>query len=398
MTIGPKNKQWMPHVWEGANLIAWLRLLYLHRFRVSPKYFYVLAIASVVTFIHSVCWLIQQAFWRHRVRRMPPVTDPIFVLGHWRTGTTFLHELLIRDPRYGYPNYYQCLEPNHFLLSEGFITRAMPFLLPRRRPMDDLPITWDSPQEDEFALMLMGEPSYYTHIGFPNSWPVDFDWLDFRGIPPARQDRWSASLEWFLRQVAFARPGKRLVLKSPPHSCRIPALLRRFPDATFVFIVREPYRLLPSTIRMWTALHHYHTMEIPDHKLVEAMVLEAGERLFRGYEEQKGLIPPGRLHELRYEDLMADPIGEMERLYDRLGLGQFDQARPRIEAYLATLKGYTPANLPASDEVKAKVDARWGDVVRRYGYDQPAMAACPRPAPAPPPPADTPSAARPCTT
>jgi hypothetical protein len=264
--------------------------------------------------------------------------------------------------------------------------------------MDDLPITWDSPQEDEFALMLMGEPSYYTHIGFPNSWPVDFDWLDFRGIPPARQDRWSASLEWFLRQVAFARPGKRLVLKSPPHSCRIPALLRRFPDATFVFIVREPYRLLPSTIRMWTALHHYHTMEIPDHKLVEAMVLEAGERLFRGYEEQKGLIPPGRLHELRYEDLMADPIGEMERLYDRLGLGQFDQARPRIEAYLATLKGYTPANLPASDEVKAKVDARWGDVVRRYGYDQPAMAACPRPAPAPPPPADTPSAARPCTT
>ncbi|MBX7103731.1 MAG: sulfotransferase [Gemmataceae bacterium] len=396
MSTAPKNDGWMPHVWEGADFFTWIRFLRVHHFRVSLRYLWVAAIASIVTFIHSVCWLIQQIFWRHRVRKTPRVTDPIFILGHWRSGTTFLHELLIRDPRHTYPNYYQCLEPNHFLLAERFITLAMPYLLPKRRPMDDLPITWDSPQEDEFALMLMGQPSYYTHIGFPNTRPVDFDWLDFRGISEKRQDAWSAALESFLRQVSFKNPGRRLVLKSPPHTARIPALVRRFPNATFVHIVREPYRLLPSTIKMWTALYHFHTMENVDLGQVEKTVLEAGQRLFRGYEAGKASIPAGRLYELRYEDLMAQPLGEMEKLYRALGLGDFTPARPAIEAYLATLKDYKPTTAEASPDVRAKVDEYWGDTVARYGYARPTLVA--KPSPVPQPPANTLSGALPCKT
>lgn len=396
MKTGPKNDGWMPHVWEGADFWTWCRFLWVHQFRVSPRYLWVAGIATIVTFIHAVCWLIQQMFWRHLVRRVPDVSDPIFILGHWRTGTTFLHEMLIRDPRHAYPNYYQCLEPNHFLLAERFITLAMPYLLPKRRPMDDLPITWDSPQEDEFALMLLGQPSYYTHIGFPNRRPVDFDWLDFRGIRPERQARWSRTLAEFLRHVAFKHPGKRLVLKSPPHSARLPALVRQFPNARFVYLIREPYKLLPSTIRMWTALYHYHTMENLEGNQVEETVLEAGRRLFAAYEAGKRCIPPGRLVELRYEDLMANPLGEIERVYESLGLGGFTEARPAMERYLATLRDYKPSTAEASPEIRAKVDEHWGDTVERYGYGRPAVMT--RPAPAPPPPGDTLSAALPCKT
>ena len=56
---------------------------------------------------------------------------PVFVIGHWRAGTTLLHELLVRDPRHTYPNTYDCFGPNHFLLRLGGLNRLM--VVPRRQ-------------------------------------------------------------------------------------------------------------------------------------------------------------------------------------------------------------------------------------------------------------------------
>lgn len=97
---------------------------------------------------------------------------PVFIIGHWRTGTTLLHELLILDPRHNFPNTYQCLEPNHFLLTEKFFKSYFNFLLPTRRPMDNMEAGWDKPQEDEFALCMMGQPSPYLDVAFPNNPPL----------------------------------------------------------------------------------------------------------------------------------------------------------------------------------------------------------------------------------
>src|SRR5687768_18104609 len=46
----------------------------------------------------------------------------------------------------------------------------------------------------------------------------------------------------------------RSILKSPPHTCRVPTLLRLFPDARFVHIVRDPYAVYPSTLHLWRIL------------------------------------------------------------------------------------------------------------------------------------------------
>ena len=71
---------------------------------------------------------------------------------------------------------------------------------------------WDRPQEDEFALCLMGQPSFYTHLAFPNRWPVDFDWLDFRGITEARQAKWANAL------AGYQASGRRFdtIVLDPP--------------------------------------------------------------------------------------------------------------------------------------------------------------------------------------
>jgi omega-hydroxy-beta-dihydromenaquinone-9 sulfotransferase len=353
-------------MWEGFGFLGWTRFLLRNRFAVHPRYWWVAAIVMVVSTIHSICWLIQETFWRHRITRAPAPIEPVFILGHWRTGTTFLHELLIRDPRHAFPNTYQCMEPNCFLLVEGFMKRFMPFLVPKRRPMDDLPIGWDRPQEDEFALCMMGQPSFYTHIGFPNRRPADFDALDFRGISEQSRRRWSRALAWFLHRVAFLHPGKRLVLKSPPHMARIPALLRQFPNARFVYITRNPYRVYASTVRLWKALSANHALQVSHLRNVDDIVVEAGQRMYAAYQVNKKLIPPGRLFELRYEDLMFDPIGQMQELYRTLGLGDFAQARTQVEEFLACHQNYKPNNGPVSDNVKAKVDRHWSEWVREF--------------------------------
>ncbi len=355
-------------MWEGFGLHGWLRLLWRNRFAVHPRYWWVAAIVMVVSTVHSICWLLQEAFWRHRIVRTPMPTDPVFILGHWRTGTTFLHELLIRDPRHTYPNMCQCMEPNCFLMVENFMRRFMPFVLPKRRPMDDLPTGWDRPQEDEFALCMMGQPSFYTHIAFPNHRPTDFDALDFRGFSDEQQSRWGKALAWFLQRVSYVNPGKRLILKSPPHMARIPALLRQFPNARFVHICRDPYRVYPSTLRLWKALSVNHTLQVPDDRLAEEVVSEAGRRLYAAYEIGKKQIPAGRLCELRYEDLMANPLAEIERIYRSLELGDFNLARPAVAQYLAEHRDYQPNASAISDDVKAKVDHTWPDIVKEVSY------------------------------
>src|SRR5262249_40915733 len=158
-----KPREWTPHVWEGCDFFAWVRLLFKYRFAFDWQKSYVVAIASVVSFLHSVIWLIQQIFYSHQIRRTRITRPPVFIIGHWRSGTTLLHELLIQDRRHAYPNTYQCLEPNHPLVSERLVKATMPFLMPRRRPMDNMAAGWERPQEDEFALAMMGQPSPYLH-------------------------------------------------------------------------------------------------------------------------------------------------------------------------------------------------------------------------------------------
>ena len=83
-------------------------------------------------------------------------------------GTTLLHELLIRDPRHAFPTTYECLVPHHFLMTESWLPKLLWWMMPSRRPMDNMPAGWDRPQEDEFALCLLGQPSPYERIAFPN--------------------------------------------------------------------------------------------------------------------------------------------------------------------------------------------------------------------------------------
>ncbi|NJN00849.1 MAG: sulfotransferase [Aquincola sp.] len=183
--------------------------------------------------LNSFASVFTELMFAHRARATKLAEPPLFVLGHWRSGTTLLHELLIRDERHTYPNTYECFAPHHFIWTEWFVPPLLRKLLPSTRPMDAMEAGWERPQEDEFALCNLGIPTPYLAWAFPQHGPVHDEYLDLVGLSNAERERWKEALKSFVHYVASMR-NRRIILKSPTHTARVKTLLEVFPDARFV--------------------------------------------------------------------------------------------------------------------------------------------------------------------
>jgi hypothetical protein len=366
-------------IWAGSGFPAWIRLLARNGFRIHWTVLHVVTYVTIVSLGHTLLRGLQNLVYGRRIANTPIDQPPIFILGHWRTGTTLLHEFLALDERHVGPSTDECMEPNHFLLTEGLVSRWMPFFSLSVRPMDNMAAGFDRPQEDEFALCNLGLPSPYLTVAFPNNPPQYEEYLDLEGIPPRALARWKRVFRRFLQELTY-KHHKRLVLKSPTHSCRVKTLLELFPDARFVHIVRDPYVVFPSTVNLWKSLYITFGLQRPTFQGLEEHVYKTFNRVYDKIEEGKGLIDFDRFYELRYEDLVGDPVGQMATLYDHLGLGGFEQVLPKLQAHVANNAGYKTNRYQLGDEQRAEITRRWGSVIRLYGYE-------PQPAPAPNAPA-----------
>lgn len=351
---------------------AWLRLLAQGRGRVSMPCWYIAAIINTLSFSNTLFRWMQEARYGKAIDAVIIDPPPLFVLGHWRTGTSLLHELLSLDDRHTGPLTYHCFEPCHSILSETFFRKHLKFLLPSKRPMDNMPAGWEVPQEDEFALALLGQPSTYLNIAWPNQ-DAPSSALALSGLTPRQLYDWKRSLMRFLKMVLYLdqRDGhrRRLVLKSPPHTARIPVLLEMFPDAKFVYLQRDPYVLYSSTLNLWKSFALKHGMQTPRRpELLEEKVFREFRIMVERYEATKHLIPAASLVELRYEDFSKDLLGGVRRVYDGLDLGGWDSVKPMLEANVASRADYATNRYELDDSTRRRIDSQWGDIISKWGY------------------------------
>lgn len=358
---------WAPRYWSGMTISGWWRVLKTNRFAVDASRIPWAIVITAVTPFNSALSLLQYLFFDRRIRETELRSPPIFVIGHWRSGTTYLQELISLDVRHAAPTTLQTYAANHFLITQWFVTRFLGWVLPARRPMDDVEISWNSPQEDEWALSTMGLPSPYHKVAFPRNPPQSLDYLDMDHLTPEDQNRWCAALVYFFKAVTLST-GKRLVLKSPHHTGRIHVLNRLFPEAKFIHLSRDPYTLLPSTTRMYRAFEETQSLQVPPQEGLERFVLETGERVYQTYFKHRGEIPANRLCEVTFEDLTRDSLGTMEKIYHQLNLGEFEAARADVAAYAGRHKSYQKNQYLFPSEWKSEIENHWKDYFDCFGY------------------------------
>jgi hypothetical protein len=356
-----------PRFWHGMRTGDFFRLLQRHRYRIHPLCWGMAAILVPCTMLNSVLYRLQR--WRHgqQIDEVEIDQPPVFIIGHWRSGTTLMHELMVCDDRFTYPNTYECFAPHHFVISEWILPRLLWILMPRKRPMDNMAAGFERPQEDEFALCAMGAPTPYSRMAFPND-PYDYsECIDADAMSDQQRREFSAALMSFIKALTLYR-GKRIILKSPPHTGRIGLLARMFPGARFVHMVRHPYSLFPSTRRTWQALDAAQGFQIPHHKNLDDYVFNSLNRMYEAFDRQQAEIDPAHICQVRYEDLVRDPQGQLQHVYQHLQLGDYDYVRGGVEDFLARQRDYKVNRHELEPALKAEIDRRWSGYLQRYDY------------------------------
>jgi hypothetical protein len=348
-------------------LSDWLRLLCENRFAVSPSHLVRAASASASILANTAIAQFERMRYGAEVEKTT-IKAPLFILGHWRSGTTYLHKLLALDGRFAFPNLYQVSLPHIFLSDETAATFLTRFQLPRTRPFDNVRQTWEMPNEDEIATATLSLRSPYLGGVFPQRID-DYDgYLTFRDVPMQETDEWRAGFLHFLKKLTwkYQRP---LVLKSPPHSCRVRLLLDLFPESRFVHIHRNPYTVFQSTIHMIERTFRLTRLQRSAQVDFEARTLRVYREMYERFFEERSLIPDGHFHEVCFEEVERDPIGPMRNIYEALDLPAFAQVESGLQAYVSSTVGYKKNEFPKlSPDLRERIASEWQRYFDEWRY------------------------------
>jgi hypothetical protein len=329
------------------------------------------ALVTGCSAFNSAMAVVQSQLFGSRIENARLKGPPVFIIGHWRSGTTLMHELISMDARFAFPSNFDAFLPHHFLVSRPVLHPLIRLLMPAKRPMDNMTMNVASPQEDDFGLCAYGAPTPYRRIAFPNRPNRDHRQLDFDSLDGATQEEVRRAMLGFLKTLTV-RYGKPLVLKSPPHTGRIKQLAEWFPDAKFIHMSRDPDSLVLSTMRLWRLLDDINGFQLPnyDDTWLKNYVFECKDLMYRSYLQHRDAIPKNRLAEVRFEDLTADPVGTVGQVYQQLQLDGFSDVKPSIEKYFESRRGHKKNTFEIPATLQEEIRSNWREYREAFGYTE----------------------------
>jgi hypothetical protein len=358
------------HPLAGADLRTLCAVLYRNG-GVAPRRAPVAAIALFAAALRLPFTAAERVVLDWRLRREPPLPAPIFIVGHWRSGTTHLANILSRSPRFGILPPIAVGLPWEALGLARLIGPYVEQFFPRNRLIDDIALAPDLPQEDELALANMTPLSYYHGIYFPRALEANFNrGLFFDDCPEERTRAWAHSLRKYVGKMTLHQGHRPLLIRNPVYSTRIPLLRALWPDAKFIHIYRNPFVVYASSRRMFATL--LRELALQDAAAdVDALVLRTYPRLMARLLEDAAELPGGSFAEIRFETFRQTPMQELERVFGELSLPGFTKARESFVRYLASVSGYRTATHRLERADLDRVTETWGPFIERWGYSVP---------------------------
>lgn len=305
-------------------------------------------------------------------RSTPPVTDPIFIVGHWRSGTTHLYNIMSRSPGFGSVSPFATALPWDFLLMQQLFGGLLKRALPDSRYIDNVPVNADSPQEDEIALANMTPLSIYHALYFPRHFEANFNaglWFD--GCSREEIEGWKKRLKYFYLKLQIQHPGTNLLIKNPVYTTRVGMLAEMFPEAKFIHIHRNPYKVFFSMRNFYEKLLGQFALQPWDHIDIDEHIFSTYSRMMDDLERDWAAVPVERRIEVSFDELQKGSIEVLHGIYDTLELPRFFEALPQFESYLRTTEGYAKNVYEFPPDMIDKITERWGKQINNWQYEKP---------------------------
>ncbi len=336
---------------------------------IEIRYLPLLLLLIVVSLISVPLRLLETLIWGRRIQQAKINEAPVFILGHWRSGTTYLHNLLIQDSTFGYVSMYQSIAPECSLIGGSWLQQFLARLVPLKRPMDNMCWPLDAPQEEEFALSKMLPWAFYVSLLFPGKNREFFaKAVEFKDYQDHRFQSFACAYRKVLAIATLRAGGKQLILKNPINTARIGVLLELFPKARFIHIARNPYEVFSSTLGLYQNLGTLTRLQALPPGQDRESIAAIYDSMMHRYFTDRDLIPEGQLVEVRFEDLERDPLRELGTIYQKLGLHGFESSLSSFQSYLETQSSYIKNNHKISDADRNFVNTRWQFAFQPLGY------------------------------
>ena len=354
----------------GTSFVNWLKVLIENRFQIDwqflPKALYVtMMILTTIPFRIS-----ERRIFDKKLETVK-IAPLLFIVGHWRSGTTFLHYLMGQDKSLAQVSTFETMTPGVFLGSEKMFRKIVKNHLPEKRPMDDLEMGADLPYEEEYAIANLSPYSFYHGWYFPNRINHYFkQYVTFENAKSETIKKWKHVYSYFLKKITYKNNGKRIMLKSLVNTGKIKLLLEMFPDAKFIHIYRNPYKVYLSTWKLYRKILPLFSFQHIKIEQFDKLILKFYKELYTKYFDEKKLIPKENLIEIKYENFVKEPVKTLESVYKKLGLNGFENAKPNFEKYVEKHKNYKPDTYKLDKIIKDKIYNEWEFAFKEFAYNK----------------------------
>jgi hypothetical protein len=355
----------------GASLTNLVRLLIQNRFRIDGRYLPRMLYAMTISGLMTPLRIREHLQFDTAIKKTEIEHHPLFILGHWRSGTTYLHNLFSLDETLGYFSTFHASLPGVFLGSEPLINSFVAKSLPKKRPMDEVPMGPAYPQEDEFALAAVSLYSANHGLCFPKNADYYNKFIFMDDVPQKIRDEWKKVYHYLIQKETLSSGGKQLVLKNPANTGRVNLLLEMFPDAKFIHIHRNPYHVYQSMMKLLLSIVPYMCLQQPPEiPVVEQQVLRVYKQIYINYLKERTSIPEGHLVEVRYEDFIQRPLEHLRLVYTTLNLGGFAGSEKKFRDYIATQEHMKKQRYSLDEHLKEKIYSEWDFAFEAFHYEK----------------------------
>jgi hypothetical protein len=369
--MAPKSEFKLPPI---SPLIGSSRSIIRRVFRgnkVDPQYSFKVRVTYLLVTVTSAFHWIDYLWFRKKIRKYVFKEPPLFIIGHWRSGTTFLHNLLTKDPLAAYTTTYQCVFPDN-LKSKWLFKTFMRIFMPRVRPGDNLEIAASFPQEDEYGMSNLTHHSYYHFFYFPSNYRSLYKkYVRFESLTEEEINCWKKLYREMVIKALLNTRGNRIILKNPVNMGRMLHLVDIFPEARFVHIIRNPVIVYLSTLKFLTQLFPTLQLERFTEDDISEMILEIYGKIMRDYLEELKQLGPDRLIEIRYEELVEKPLDSLEYIYEQFHFSGFKDLKPAFQSYMETLEDHQIDSYTLEKKELDRILAHVGFAMKHWNYQLP---------------------------